>query len=201
MRVFHFRLILVLCVFAAAVACSSDGTDVVDPPEDPVALGWSAFEAGDFAEAQTQFSAAIAQDATNADAYNGLGWTFLATAQLSSALQQFDAAVSNGVSGAAAQAGRSISLRDIEPVDYDAVVVAANAALTIDDDFVFAYDTSFDWHDVLLLVAQAHFALGAYGDASTAVTSLGGDGQDSQSPTYVADLLTEIDRLSSLFSN
>ena len=201
MWVFRYGFVNILCVLVIATSCSSDGTDIAAPPADQVVEGWVAFEAGDYAGAITQFSGAIALDNTNAEAHNGLGWTFLRTSQLPNARQEFDVALTNGHPGADPHAGAAIALRDTEPSDYAAVIVAANAALAIDPEYVFAHDTSFDWHDVWMLLAQSHFTLGAYDFANAAVVAVGGNGQDTQSPTYVADLLTEIERLTSVYTN
>lgn len=52
-----------------------------------------------------------------------------------------------------------------------------------------------DWRDLRLILAQSHFALGEYTDANAQVTLLGGTAPDPNSPTFVEDLLAEIERL------
>jgi len=177
-----------------ACGSSDQGVDPIPLPT-LVEQGWEAFEAGDFAGAKTDFDLAIADDPTNSDAHNGLGWSNMNLDDLQGAVTSFDAALTHGFTGADPHAGKAIVLRDLEPVDYTAAISSANTALGIESNYAFAHDAGLDWKDLRLILAQSHFALGEYVEANTQVGILGGTVQDPDSPTFVSDLLAEIDRL------
>ncbi len=189
-------LLPVVCAVMMMTACGSSDQGV-DPIPLPtlVEQGWEAFEAGDFAGAKTDFDLAIADDPTNSDAHNGLGWSNMNLDDLQGAVTSFDAALTHGFTGADPHAGKAIVLRDLEPVDYTAAISSANTALGIESNYAFAHDAGLDWKDLRLILAQSHFALGEYVEANTQVGILGGTVQDPDSPTFVSDLLAEIDRL------
>lgn len=203
----RFRFVRIVCGIALAINMLSDcGNDGVDPdmpgaPTDLVGEGWAAFEAGNLATAALRFEAAIVREPSNNEAHNGLAWTCLRRGNLSDAVFGFDMAIANGFSGPDAHAGKAILLRDLPPVDYPAAIDAAVAALRIEAAFVFVHDTRFDWKDLRLVMAQSHFALGEYEAANAQVGLLGGTVQDPVSPTFVLDLLSELDRLGDVIGN
>jgi tetratricopeptide (TPR) repeat protein len=174
---------------------SSDEGDGPTPPSTLVDQGWEAFEAGDLADAKSNFEAAIAEDLANSEAHNGLGWTNMKLDDLQDALTSFDDALTHGFTGADPHAGKAILLRDLEPVDYAAAIASASTALGIESDYVFVHDADLDWRDLRLILAQSHFAMGAYAEANSEVGALGGSVQDPASSTFVEDLLAEIERL------
>lgn len=193
-----------LCVYTVLVSLlvptlpgcgGSDGGGGTKPGPSLVDQGWAAFEAGDFATAASRFAGAIASDPTDEEAHNGMGWTRLEEASLAAAVASFDAALTNGFAGADPHAGRAIVLRDADPVDYAAAIAAATAALAIDGGYVFAHDTTVDWRDLRLVLAQSHFGLSEYDLASQQVTLLGGTPPSPQSDTFVEDLLAVIEQL------
>jgi len=180
--------------------CEDCGRIIPDAP-DLVGAGWTAFESGDFDEAGTRFESAIARDPADNEAHNGLGWANLRRGLLDEAAANFDVALANGFSGADANAGRTIALRDLQPADYQGSIDAAVAALAIDGAFVFVHDTNLDWMDLRLIMAQSYFALGEYGNANAQVGLIGGTMQNPALPTFVTDLLAELDRLGDLVGN
>jgi tetratricopeptide (TPR) repeat protein len=193
-----YGFVLGLALLAAALGCSETEESPTDPILSSLEQAWSAFESGDFAEAESKFNDALAENATDTDAHNGLGWAHSNLGQLGAALSDFDAAISGGHTGAAPHVGRAIVLRDLEPVDYDAAITSAEAALSIDAAFQFSHDASVDWRDLRLVIAQSHFALGNYAGANEQVGLLGGVQPDPSSGTFVEDLLAEIERLGTM---
>ena len=190
------RLLLALCALMMLGACGSSD-EVMDPILLPTLVdqGWSAFESGDFAGAKSDFERAIADDPTNSAAHNGLGWANMKLDDLQGAVTSFDAALTHGFIGADPHAGKAIVLRDLEPVDYAAAIASANTALGIESNYAFAHDARLDWKDLRLILAQSHFALGEYVEANSQIGVLGGTMQDPASPTFVEDLLAEIEHL------
>ena len=188
--------VVIVCALMMVVGCGgSDGS--VDPVDllTHVDKGWDAYESGNFAGAKSEFEQAIADNSMDGAAYNGLGWTNMQLSDLQGAVTSFDAALANDFAGADPYAGKAVVLRDIEPVDYEGTITSAKAALGINPNFTFAHDTSLDWKDLRLIVAQAHFSLGQYVQASAQVSMLGGTAPNPTSPTFVEDLLSEIERL------
>ena len=195
------RLTFLIIMMIVLCGCGSDDGTSPRPPQPPTLVdqGWDAFETGDFAGAKADFEKAIANDAANSAAHNGLGWANMMLDDLSGAVTSFDAALTNGFTGADPHAGKAIVQRDLAPVDYNAAIVSANAALGIDTNYAFEHDTSLNWQDLRLILAQSHFALGQYTEANTQVGALGGNVQDGSSSTFVEDLLAEIERLGEMF--
>lgn len=188
-------LLLAICAVMVLGGCGGSDEGVGPMPPTLVDQGWEAFEAGNFAGARSDFEQAVAEDPTNSAAHNGLGWANMKLDDLDGALTSFDAALTHGFTGADPHVGKAILLRDLEPVDYAAAIASANAALGIASNYAFAHDAELDWKDLRLILAQSHFALGVYEEANAQVGLLGGSIQDSDSPTFVEDLLAEIERL------
>ena len=191
-------------IVALMIGCGTQEGTGVEPKDDPapdpslVELGWAAFRAGQYETAEDLFKQAIAEDAGDHEAHNGLGWTLLRKDELTSAIVSFDAALTNGFAGADPHVGKAILLRDLRPVNYAAAIAEANTALSIDSDYVFAHDAELDWKDVRLILAQCYYATGQYDEANTQVGLLGGTMQDPSSDTFVEDLLAEIQALGEL---
>ncbi len=189
-------LVCAMCVVVALGGCGGSGS-ATGPGQNPTLVdqGWSAFEAGDFVGAKSDFEQAVAEDSTSSAARNGLGWADMMLGNLPDAVESFDRALADGFTGADPHAGKAILLRDLDPVDYGAAIASAGAALAIDSAYAFTHDTDLDWKDLRLILAQSHFALGEYVEANAQVGELGGAVQDPDSTTFVESLLAEIDRL------
>jgi tetratricopeptide (TPR) repeat protein len=179
------------------ISCGSSGG--TEPEPDRVAEGWAAFEAGNFSGAQAAFEEAVAAQSSNGAAHNGLGWAKLQLAALPEAKTSFSTALDRGFVGVDPHAGLAIVYRDLPPVDYDAAIASANRALAVEPGYVFAHDATLDWRDLRLVLAHSLFALGRYVEANAEIVALGGSSQDSNSATFVEDLLREIERLTEVF--
>jgi len=194
------RFVCLSLVLSLSAACASDrGLDTppaLDPDPTLVDEGWNDFESGDYDAAASTFIQAITEDASNSEAHNGLGWALLSLGNLENSLVSFDAALANSFTGADPHVGKTVILRDHgPPVDYAATIAEANMALSIDGGYAFAHDPELDWKDVRLILAQSHFATGAFVEANNQIELLGGNVQDPASPTFVLDLLAEIQAL------
>jgi tetratricopeptide (TPR) repeat protein len=195
------QLVGITLVVALVIGCGAEDDVGFDPEPDPaptptlVELGWAAFRAGQFDTAESLFSQAITEDASNHEAHNGKGWALLRLDNLTNAIVSFDAALTNGFAGADPHVGKAILLRDLKPVNYAAAIAEANTALSIESDYTFAHDPELNWKDVRLILAQSYFATGEYNEANSQVSLLGGTVQDPASDTFVEDLLAEIQAL------
>jgi tetratricopeptide (TPR) repeat protein len=188
-----------VCALAMAMGCGGDGgTGPSATAESRTNEGWALFEAGDYTGAVGKFNSAISIDDTYADAYNGLGWSYAKLDSLARAITNFDECIVNGMSGDP-HAGRAPAYRDLSPPQFGNAVSTASSALSLDRRYVFDHDTTFDWRDLHLIMAQSHFGLGQYDLANAEVDSLGGQVQNPASSTFVEDLADEIERLETLY--
>lgn len=189
----------IACAIALAAGCGGDGgTGPGATAESRTNEGWALFEAGDYTGAIGKFNSAVSIDDTYADAYNGLGWSLAKLDSLARAITNFNDCISNGMSGDP-HAGRAPVYRDLEPPQFSSAVSSASSALSLDRRYSFGHDTTFDWRDLHLIMAQSHFGLGQYDLANAEVDSLGGNVQNPASSTFVEDLADEIERLETLY--
>lgn len=181
------KLIILILGTALALAggCSSDddGPSAPPPPTDAevLAAGWTAFESDDLAEAEARFRVLLDRGALLAEAHDGLGWTFARQSLPDSAVVHYAAALARGAA-------------DLEIADQthagQAFVLGARgdhteavaAALEVDAAWVFVHDADLDHDDVVLTLAVAHYALGAFADSLAAVQQL--------DPGFLADVTT-----------
>ncbi|MBM3320914.1 MAG: hypothetical protein FJY73_09590 [Candidatus Eisenbacteria bacterium] len=190
---------LLLLSFGTLLVGCGGGDGSGPATEDPAALtssGWEAFARGAWSEAASFFRAAIGADSLFGDAHNGLGWTHARADSLDAAADAFGTSIRVGFSSADPYAGTAVVLRDRTPPDYAGAITAARAALARDRAYRFAHDPSFDWNDLRVILAQCFFARAEYGNANAEVDTLGGTPANPESPSFLEDLLAEIERLS-----
>jgi tetratricopeptide (TPR) repeat protein len=184
---------------ALTMGCGGDGgTGPGATAASRTSEGWVLFEAGDYTGAIGKFNSAVSIDDTYADAYNGLGWSFAKMDSLARSITSFGDCIANGMSGDP-HAGRAPVYRDLAPPQFSNAVSTASSALALDRRYIFEHDTTFDWRDLHLIMAQSQFGLGQYDLANTEVDSLGGNVQDPGSSTFVEDLADEIERMETLY--
>ncbi len=197
---------LSVSLMLSLVACGGGGGG---GPEDTAASltaeGWELFEQGKYAEAIEKFNDALALDDTYADAYNGLGWSNAKLDELLDALTNFDLCIDNGMSDEPdPYAGKAVVYRDYDAASdhFSQAITAALTALEKDRRYVFSHYTSFDWKDLMIVLAQCYFALKDYTTANAWVDSLpDSHPADPQSETFVSDLSAEIERLESIYGD
>ncbi len=182
--------------------CGGGGGGPSDTAESLTADGWALFEQGKYDEAIEKFGEALELDDTYADAYNGLGWSYAKLDQLSDALSAFADCISNGMDTADPYAGQAPVYRDYDHANhFENAISAATMALSKDRRYVFSHETTFDWHDLMIILAQSYFGLSNYTSANTWVDSLGGTPADPESETFVSDLAAEIENLEDLYGD
>jgi hypothetical protein len=195
---------------------SITATPPPDTPETLTAKGWTAFEAGDFAQALQRFGAAIALDAQYGPAYTGRGWVELTRATTTDAFRAavttFDAAVARGQTSADARGGRAAAKLALGGSDLAGAVQEAQAAVAASPTFVFPHRTSFDYRDLHLIAAFAEAGRGgrfsAARDEADQVQASGirlGDPQtwivdDLRYPTFEAAVLAWLHKMSAAFA-
>jgi tetratricopeptide (TPR) repeat protein len=197
-----FISVACLACLLTAFGCGGDGGGgPSDTAASLTAAGWALFEKGEYEAAITKFDQALGLDATYSDAYNGLGWSNAKLDSLSDALSNFGECLVFSSTLADAYAGCAPVYRDYEtePAHFDSAIAAASEALALQATYAFSHDTSFDWRDLHLIMAQSHYGLGEFPDANTHVLALGGITLDPESSTFVEDLAAEIERLEGIY--
>jgi tetratricopeptide (TPR) repeat protein len=191
--------ILVVAILAAClglgIGCGGDGGPGVTAAG-LTAGGWELFEAGETHAALARFEDALGISRTYGEAYNGIGWCCVRLDSLERGTDSFEAAIANGVTSADPPAGMAIIYRDLEPVNFQLAVDFADSALTLDLDYSFEHDPTFDWRDLRLILAQCLLGLQRYHDAKQQVDILNpANALDPASDTFVEDLIAEVERL------
>ena len=121
-------------------------------------LGWISFTAGEYSNALGHFQAAINLAVNHADAYLGLGWSHLLLDELSSARVELQQAIMKGLPTVDADAGLAVI-----NMEFPNLPLAISHALTVlnsDPQWVFSRQTSIDYRDMRLLLAQCYFRQG-----------------------------------------
>jgi tetratricopeptide (TPR) repeat protein len=190
-----------ICALTLCFGCGGGGDGGGGPTRTAATAtgeGWVLFELGQYADAKDKFDEALTLDATYADAYNGLGWSNAKLDQLSAAINSFIQCLSNGMTTADPYAGEAAVYRDYNNRFSDAIL-AANTALSKDRRYSFSHDTSFDWKDLMLILAQSYFGDGDYETANAWVDSLPGSVPQDPGAIDTAELADEIERLGDLY--
>lgn len=194
MKALRWLWILPILLFG----CSE--SDSPATPADAMTAGWSAYARDDYTAAAAQFSVAIAADESNGEAHMGLGFAYARLDSLEMALAAFETALAlEGEWAIDCHAGRAVVLRDLEPVDHAAALNAVQTALSFDATYAFSHDPCLTWHTLRLIAAHCHFALGAYAEAQDQAVLIGGQAQDPNAPTFVEDLLEELEHLGAIW--
>jgi Tfp pilus assembly protein PilF len=206
-RIGSFLLILVLLALTGNCGKSKKGTEPEVSAEELSGEGWGLFESHDFMDAKAKFSEAIAKDTAYPDAYNGRGWCNAFLDLEDEATSDFNAANVKGLSQADAYVGlAAIYVGDRE---FQSAIASAKTALSMDPAYRFSHETSIDYLDLHLILAQAYYGLGGeYLDsAQQEVDYLNPDNNlnpedpmtwvvdDITYPAYPEALLKEIQRL------
>lgn len=198
-------IILLICLSS----CGDDGgpgpgMTAVDYNE----AGWSSYSTGSFASARESFEKALELEPGFTEARLGLGWCEAHAGEHGPALDDFNEVIEAGEYVIDALAGRAASA--LAATRDSLAITSADSALALDDAYEFDRHKAYNWRDLTLIMAQAHFALAQYGDAQAQVDILDpGNGLDPASPeswivegqahpTYEGALAMEIERLWSL---
>ena len=122
-----------------------------------VPFAWSLYESG-----KTDDAIAIFLDITSrqtsaflSDAYNGLGWSYAAQDSMQESIHYFDLAVSARTLFTEAHAGRGFVRLALK--DYPGAIDDLTKVLSEQADFVFSHDSSIDFRDVSVALAEAYF--------------------------------------------
>jgi len=196
-------VVVLIAFLSVFMGCGGDGGKG-ETAREVTQEGWRLFELGKHQEALEKFQIAVGIQPTYADAHNGMGWCYAVLDQFGDAIESFQSAIDNGIEVADPYAGKALVYRDYTEADqhFEKAIVSAELALSISRRYCFAHDPDLDWKDLMLVLAQCHYALTNYDLANAWVDSLpDGVPVNPTSPNFVADLAAEIERLGSLYAS
>jgi len=182
---------LITSIILAVVASHFTGCD--GKPVDWVKEGWKSFEEGDYPSAITNFQQAITENASDAEAYNGLGWCYLFDDSLSKSITNFEASLSfeNLID---ANAGVALALAELS--DFSHAVTHASVVINASPSYVFSHHTSVDIKMIRLTKAKSAAALGDFTTALNEVKAIeSAFDADPSTPEGQAAILQKIEEL------
>jgi tetratricopeptide (TPR) repeat protein len=207
LRIGSFLLMSVLVALTGNCGKSKKGIEPEITAEELSNEGWRLFETQEFLDAKAKFSEAIAKDTAYPDAYNGRGWCNAFLDLEDEAASDFNAANVKGLSQADAYVG--LAAIYVGNREFQSAIASAKAALSMDSAYQFSHETSIDYLDIHLILAQAYYGLGGgYLDSAQQEVDYLNPANDLNStdpmtwvvegityPTYPEALLKEIQRL------
>ena len=183
---------------------------VLDTPTYPELMtrGWQYFSSEEYVSAVATFQRAIDLNST-ADALTALGWAFLLADSLERAEELFTQALALDPALNDARAGRAAARRSL--LDYPNAINDSQEVFDSSADYVFSQKSSYDYRDLLIIIAQSAYALAEYSTAQEAINIL--DPSNNLSPeesatwvvvnihynTYQEALLMTIERLEGMY--
>ncbi|MEZ5063464.1 MAG: hypothetical protein R3B81_01965 [bacterium] len=184
------RVLLLLGLLSGG-GCGGGDTTTQPGPEpsyaERIAAGWTAFEAGNFDPARSQFLAAVAADPAPLEGWMGLGWTELRRSDPDAAHDAFESGSDkNGSDAQRADllAGWAFgwSARSTQAGRFSESNARIDEVETLTSTWSFAHAPGLDADDLVLLAAENHFALGAFAASLARVQVL--------DPAFTADIGT-----------
>jgi tetratricopeptide (TPR) repeat protein len=199
------RILLLLPVLVCSILllCGCGDGDDNGPKITPSELtnqGWTKFTAGDYTGASLDFKAAIGLDANYAPAYLGLGWAELKKNSAGLAESAFNTYLLKSLDSAgiiAATAGIALAYHAQDK--FQDAIDKADELLSSSPSWGFSHDTSVDYQDIALIMAQSYYEIGEFQSSLDAVREYFDAG-------FSADLTTDegrkqlADKLESLYT-
>ena len=132
-----------------------------------LSYGWDAFENGYFLQAAGYFDRYIQLDSLNAECFTGLGWSIMRIDSLDSSITSFNNALNINEEYIDALAGLVLAL--YKKGEDLSVTLFGEQVLLQDSVYVFEHDTSFNYEDIHLTLADSYNLLGMREDAQIQV--------------------------------
>ncbi len=150
------RIHIGLLISLVALSCKSGGGSDEKSAAQLVSEGWSAYAAGDYSTATSDFSQAIAKDPGLADAYNGAGWSYAKAGSPATSYDEFTSGLSRDASNLDMRAGRAFASNAKKA--YAISIADADSVLSSNASWSFSHDPSVSAADLHLLLAEDYFA-------------------------------------------
>jgi len=152
---------ILIAIFTAIIG--SCGSENVFKPVDKEAQvlveeGWEKFSYRGYQNALLKFQEAITKDDTYSEAYCGAGWASARIPNLQTASNYFSQCLSLDIYYADAYAGLAFVYNAGKA--YQNSISSAQYTLELNSKWAFDHDSSLDYKDLYLIMAEDYFALG-----------------------------------------
>jgi len=159
------KLLILVLVVMALMNCR----ERIEPEADDfVEYGWTLYAERDFRGALDVFQEGLALDSLYIDGYSGSGWCYIEFNEPDSAILFFNRGL-DFITVDSSQvrfdmlAGIAVSFHAIG--SYEDAIEKGTELYTFRPLFEFAHDWRIDYADIVLLVAQSHYALGEFAES------------------------------------
>ncbi len=147
------------------LSCEEKGVDRVTAGE-LIEKGWQKFEAGNFAGAGSDFTAALSISANAGDSSGGLlglGWAQLRQDQ--AGLAEDNLVEHLNLSSGSDDGRAGLAFAYLGQDKFQSAIDAGEAVLSSNPSWTFGHDGSVNYSDVRLLLAQSYYALADYSES------------------------------------
>jgi tetratricopeptide (TPR) repeat protein len=163
-----FLIVLLTGTLLFYLSCEEKGVERVTASE-LIEKGWQKFEAGNSAGAGSDFSAALSISTTATDsggAFLGLGWAQLRLIQAGLAEKSLVDHLQLSPLSDDGRAGLAFAyLAQVAQDKFQSAIDAADEVLSSDSSWSFGHDSSIDYSDLHLLLAQSYYGLADYSES------------------------------------
>jgi len=149
------RTAVLLALLALAAGCGVSGGSSSEE-DGQLADAWALYRQERWEEARVRFQQLVDADQAVGEAFAGVGWTRLHLLQPSQARTAFQNSLLDDDGRLESRAGEAFALRDAGG-DSERLLAQARSVLLVDADWRFAHETSVDWRDLQVLMAQTFF--------------------------------------------
>jgi len=140
--------------------------------EELLDAGWSQFKDSKYELAKQKFDKALAKEPENVSANVGKGWSLLLqdSNHMQLVILCFEKGLSDNTWKTDSRAGLVVAKFNQEK--YDEIPALVNYCLKDNPAYIFSYQPEIDWHDLLLIKAQALYFTKKYKDAWTEIKKI-----------------------------
>lgn len=159
------KTIGILSIWLASVFMACGG-DVNQPPStaELIQMGWNDFQAGNYSEAEQNFTNALLSEPENVEASSGLGWAFAFLKDYTSAIDIWEPAAEKQLTQTDIQAGLCLVYQ--VQSDYEACIAAGEAVVKNAPAYSFKYKPEIDFKTIRGTMAAAYYGQGDFTNAA-----------------------------------
>ena len=190
-------IVLLSCIMLWSCSKNETGPSVVTP-EQLVAQGWQAYAGRSYQLALDRFAEALRANPNLVDAYNGSGWANAKLDSLTASVAGFSSGLLKDSTNLQIKAGLSFVYNAQK--QYVFSISRASQVLQADPNWRFSRDTSANFSDLHVLLAEDYFAVADFDSSLIQVRVL--NSSFNADVTFLAGqsaLANEIERLRGLF--
>jgi len=152
----------IIAIWFAGVlmACGGGNTNQPQGASELIRMGWEAFQAGKYGEAEDHFTNALLTEPENVEASSGLGWATAFQKDYNSAVNVWEPAAQKQPNQVDIQAGLCLVYQ--VQSNYQACITAGKAVIANAPSYSFKYKPEIDFKTIHGTMAAAYFGLGDF---------------------------------------